>query len=68
MAIVADARNREQVYAVGDTLPGEAVLEEVYPDRIILRRAAQLETLRLPEDSASLGESAASVRPARTSP
>ena len=34
---------------VGDTLPGNAELSEVHPDRIILKRNGRFETLRLPK-------------------
>lgn len=48
-AIIAAPGEPAQVYLVGDTLPGGAVLLDVYEDRVILRRAGQLEVLRLPQ-------------------
>lgn len=63
LAIVADPEGREHTYAVGAELPGGAVLHRVYPDRAILRRAGQLETLPLrdPERAtAASGERAVS--------
>lgn len=50
-AIIADARGKEDAYAVEDALPGNAVLKEIYADRIILQYRGQLETLRLPRDN-----------------
>ena len=38
---------------MGDTLPGGAVLTEVYPDRIVLQRRGRLETLRMPKEPVS---------------
>jgi len=60
-AIIADARNEEDSYAVGDTLPGGAVLHQVFADKVILEHNGQLETLRLPLEDApgANGQSAA---------
>ncbi|MGD8311596.1 MAG: type II secretion system protein N, partial [Gammaproteobacteria bacterium] len=49
-AIIADPKGEEEQYAIGDTLPGNAELSEIYPDRVILLRGGRYETLRLPED------------------
>ena len=48
-AIIADPRGKELQYGLGDTLPGNAELSEVHPDRIILKRNGRFETLRLPK-------------------
>ena len=37
-AIIADPKGKEEQYAVGEMLPGNAELSEVYPDRVILQR------------------------------
>jgi general secretion pathway protein C len=50
-AIVADPRGKEEQYSIGDTLPGNAELSEVHPDKVILQRSGRYETLRLPKDS-----------------
>ena len=52
-AIIADPKGKEEHYAVGDSLPGNAELSEVYPDRVILQRNGRYETLRLLPDSRS---------------
>jgi general secretion pathway protein C len=52
-AIIADPRGKEEHYAIGDSLPGNAELSEVYPDRVILQRNGRYETLRLIPDSRS---------------
>jgi len=44
-AIVEEIGKSADYYRIGDTLPGNAVLEEVYSDRVLLRRNGQLETL-----------------------
>ncbi|MDQ7075856.1 MAG: type II secretion system protein GspC [Gammaproteobacteria bacterium] len=54
MAIISQNGRDEQVFAVGDTLPGNAKLKEVYSDRIILQRGNRLETLKLPEKGANI--------------
>jgi general secretion pathway protein C len=49
-AIIADPRGKEDQYAIGDSLPGNAELSEIHPDRVILMRNGRYETLRLPQD------------------
>lgn len=48
-AIVEEIGKSADYYRLGDTLPGNATLEEVYSDRIILRRNGRLETLSFEE-------------------
>ncbi len=50
-AIIADGKGMEDAYAIGETLPGDAVLREIYADRVILEHHGRLETLRLPKDA-----------------
>jgi len=52
-AIIGDPRGQEEHYSVGDPLPGNAKLTEIYPDRIILERNGRYETLRLPRELTS---------------
>ena len=52
-AIIADAQGKDEQYSIGDTLPGNAELSEIYPDRVILKRNGRYETLRLPDDTRS---------------
>ncbi|KPJ96087.1 MAG: hypothetical protein AMJ55_02690 [Gammaproteobacteria bacterium SG8_15] len=57
-AIIADARGDEDSYSIGSQVPGGAILNEIYPDRVILEHNGRLETLKLPvedvpEDGAS---------------
>lgn len=52
-AIVEERGKNADYYRVGDTLPGNAVLETVYSDRILLRRAGKLETLYFEEGKTS---------------
>jgi general secretion pathway protein C len=55
LAIIAERGGSERVYFIGDAVPGGASLHAVHLDRVLLRRAGQLEALRLPrsEDTAS---------------
>lgn len=63
-AIIADPKGKEEQYAIGDTLPGNAELSEVYPDRVILKRNGRFETLRLIQDNPS-ARTASTRRPKR---
>ena len=49
-AIIADPRGQEEMYAVGDKVPGNAELSEIHTSRVILMRSGRYETLSLPED------------------
>ena len=66
-AIIADAQGKDEQYSIGDTLPGNAELSEIYPDRVILKRNGRYETLRLPVDTEPAGTRAVrrTVRPNR---
>lgn len=73
-AIIAEQGGDAELYRPGDRVPGNATLEEIYPDRVILRRQGQLETLRLREielsgdissNSATSGSSDRIVEPQR---
>lgn len=50
-AIIADGKGVEDSYGVGKNLPGNAVLREIYADRVILEYRGRLETLRLPKET-----------------
>ena len=52
-AIIADERGDEEMYAVGDILPGNAELSEIQSDKVILLRGGRYEILRLPRDTIS---------------
>ncbi|MGB5261323.1 MAG: type II secretion system protein N, partial [Gammaproteobacteria bacterium] len=66
-AIIADTGGNDEQYSIGDILPGNAELSEIYPDRVILKRNGRYETLRLPEEAQPAGNLAARrrVQPAR---
>ena len=49
-AIIADAKGDEDSYKVGSTVPGGAVLNEIFSDKVILDTNGRLEVLRLPAD------------------
>ena len=54
-AIIADERGQEEMYAVGDEVPGNAELSEIHIDRVILLRGGRYETLSLPENTQRSG-------------
>ena len=66
-AIVEEIGKKADYYGVGDRLPGNATLEEVYNDRILLRRNGRLETLAFDEKKSGRKENSiakvASSRP-----
>jgi len=49
LAIISQKNGKDEAYRIGDNLPGNATLHEIYADRVILRRLGKLETLRLKE-------------------
>jgi general secretion pathway protein C len=61
LAIISEKNGKDESYRIGDTVPGNATLHEVYADRVILRRLGNLETLRLkePAEKLEIGRSAA---------
>jgi len=50
IAIIADNRNEEKVYSVGDTVTQGATLHTVHADRVVLNRSGTLEVLKLPKE------------------
>ncbi|WP_434002821.1 type II secretion system protein N [Endozoicomonas sp.] len=46
---IIQGSNQDKLYAIGDTLPGGAILREVHSDHVILSRNGQLETLYFPD-------------------
>jgi len=49
--IASDKGGKEEVYGVGDTVPGNATLREVHAEDVILERNGQLEILKLTKDA-----------------
>ena len=49
-ALIAQGSSSEEVYRVGQVLPGGATVHEIHPDRVILLRAGRFETLTLPKE------------------
>lgn len=54
-AIIADAKG-EDSFKIGDQLPGGAVLNSIFDDRVVLDHEGSLETLRLPVDIPTAAE------------
>ena len=48
VAIIADNRNEEKVYTIGDAIVPGATLHAVYRDQVVLNRNGALESLKLP--------------------
>jgi general secretion pathway protein C len=61
-ALIADASGKERPYAVGDDIPGGAILREIKDDRVILERSGRYETLRLERGPRREGAAVATVR------
>jgi general secretion pathway protein C len=47
-AIISDPKGDDDSYAIGDQVPGGALLNDILEDRVILERNGQLEVLKLP--------------------
>jgi general secretion pathway protein C len=54
LAVIADPTGRDVLYLPGAELPGAAVLEQVFDDRVILSRDGRYEMLRLPRDAVAM--------------
>lgn len=52
-AFIVAGSGDESVYSPGDPLPGDATLERVYRDRVLLSRRGALETLRLEREGSN---------------
>ncbi|MFP5306790.1 MAG: type II secretion system protein GspC [Gammaproteobacteria bacterium] len=52
-ALIASSAGDEKPYAIGDSVIAGVTLQAIYPDRVILARAGQFETLRLNKDAPS---------------
>jgi general secretion pathway protein C len=52
LAILGQTPANAKVFAVGDTVPGQAKLHAVYSDKVIIDRGGVLETLALPKQVA----------------
>ena len=62
LAIIT-ANGNGQMYAVGAQLPGGAVLQSIYPDRVLLSLNGRMQTLRLPKSSSGSGGINSSLLP-----
>lgn len=64
-AIIASG-SEEHIYAVGAALPGGATIHSILAEKVVLRRAGQLETLSLPRESGEdMGISYTAAEPPR---
>ena len=60
LAIIAKGRQAEKMYKIGDKLPGNASLNSVYADRVLIESSRGLETLRIELDKNRLSDIKAS--------
>jgi general secretion pathway protein C len=63
LAIIADSKNEEKVYAIRDTIMPGTTLHAVYPDRVVLNEGGALRALKLPKE---FPQSASPMRRATT--
>lgn len=49
--ISSGKRGKELTYGIGDSVPGNATIEEIHNDRVVLMRNGRAEILKLPEKS-----------------
>jgi general secretion pathway protein C len=68
LAIIAERGGAERIFFVGDAVPGGATLHAVHPDRVLLRRGARLEALRLPQASEAPMARRAATQPRAAAP
>lgn len=69
MAIIANARGKEKVYRKGETIFSGVKLYAVYPDKVILERSGNFESLPLPRDlDNSANKGVRVIRPTRYTP
>ena len=67
-AIIAEQGKDSDVYQAGDKVPGNATLEEVYADRVILLRMGQREALKLKDMNLGSGVVETSSRAGQDEP
>lgn len=67
-AIISAPNKEDEMYRVGDQVPGGATIDQIYADRVMLLRNGQYETLRLPEDRLNLPGGAAAAADSGGSP
>lgn len=53
-AIMVTPDGNQAVYVTGDTLPGGAVLYQILPDSVVIKRQGHLESLHLPKPNVIL--------------
>lgn len=55
-AIIAQGKSgKEDIYGIGDKIPGGVLIKEIHPDHVVLERNGRLETLRLQKISGVAG-------------
>ncbi len=68
IGLIGESANNAKVFAVGENVHGGVKLNAVYPDRVILDRNGQLETLYLPRKMAGNAPRAAAPPPPQPTP
>jgi len=67
-ALIGAAGGDEKPYAIGDEITRGVTLQTIFPDRVVLSRNGQLETLRLEKDQASASSGAPATAVADVGP
>jgi general secretion pathway protein C len=61
-AIIAQGKSgKEEIYSVGDKMPGNVLIKEIHPEYVVLERNGRLETLKLQKISGVAGLEAANT-------
>lgn len=68
LALISRGNGRQEVYAVGDSLPGNAELVEVHTDRVIIEYQGRYETLPLEQIKGVALQTNATAAPVKRAP
>ena len=64
-AIIAQGKSgQEEIYSIGDRMPGNVLIREIHPEYVVLERNGRLETLKLQKISGVAGLETKSSSPA----
>lgn len=66
LALISRGSGRQEVYAVGDSLPGNAELVEIHSDKVIIEYQGRYETLPIEQIRGVALQSSVAAKPANT--
>lgn len=67
-AIISAPGRDDEIYRTGAQVPGGAVIDQIYADRVMLLRNGQYEALRLPEESITAATPRSAATPGQVRP